>query len=327
MRETFALAIDLGGTNIKTVAYSSRRGVLLRRKVATRAEQGGRAVLARMAAEAAAARALSGLPARAFSALGVGSPGPLDCRRGRVLEAPNLPGLKGLPLAASLGRALGLPVTLDNDARCAAWGEFRLGAGRDCRDMALLTLGTGVGGGIILDGRLRRGPDDSAGELGFLYVDPRGPRANFGLPGSVEAFASATGLARLTRAALGRRRRGALWRLCGGRPASITAAMAHRALLQGDPAARRAWDQAGAALGLAVAGLLNALNLERVVLGGGVMAGGGRELLARVRAVLRRAVYPQPLRRARILAAELGDDAGAVGAAELALDAAAGRRR
>lgn len=319
MRERFALALDLGGTNIKATAYSTRRGVLVRQKTPTLIHEGPAAVLARMAGLALRVRALSGLPLRAFGALGVGSPGPLDPVKGVVLKTPNLHGWVRVPVAAALRRRTGLPTFLENDARCAAWGEFVRGAGRGSRDMALLTLGTGVGGGLILDGRLRLGPDFTAGELGFLYGDPRGPKANFGLAGSLEAVASATGLARLAQAALRRRGRGPLWRLCQGRPAKVDAGLAHRALRLGDPSSREAWLRAGTELGRACAGLINALNLERVVLGGGVMQGGGRELLAIVRRTAKAGSFPQPWRRCRIVAAELGNEAGAVGAAELAL--------
>src|SRR5690606_34408516 len=178
---------------------------------------------------------------------GVGSPGPLDPVKGVVLQTPNLRGWRKVPVAATLRRLTGLPTHLENDARCAAWGEFVRGAGRGCRDMALLTLGTGVGGGLILDGKLRLGPDYTAGEFGFLYGDPQGPRANVGLPGSLEAVASATGIARLAQKHLRQRRRGPLWKLCGGQPARVDAAMAHAALKQGDVSARLAWDQAGSA--------------------------------------------------------------------------------
>lgn len=325
MTESFALALDLGGTNIKATAYGTRQGVLVRAKAPTLVHEGPVLVLKRMAALATQVRALSEIPLKNYKALGVGSPGPLDPVRGVVLQTPNLKGWKNVPVAAALAKAVGLPVKLENDARCAAWGEFVRGAGRGSQDMAMLTLGTGVGGGLILDGKLRVGRDFTAGELGFLYADPHGPSCNFGLPGSLEAFASATGLANLARRALQKRKRGPLWTLCQGKPALVTAALAHQALGQGDPSAQEAWASAGYALGSGVAGLINALNLERVVLGGGVMAGGGKELLAAVRATAKRGAYPQPFKRCKIVAAELGDDAGAIGAAELAL-AAAGNR-
>lgn len=325
MTEDFALAIDLGGTNIKATAYSSAQGVLVRAKAPTLIHQGPAKVLKRMAALAVQARALSEVPLKYYKALGVGSPGPLDPVRGVVLQTPNLKGWKNVPVAAVLAKAVGLPVKLENDARCAAWGEFVRGAGRGSQDMAMLTLGTGVGGGLILDGKLRVGRDFTAGELGFLYSDPQGPSCNFGLPGSLEAFASATGLAKLAAAAVAKRKRGPLWALCAGKPSAVTAAMAHQALLKGDPSAEEAWATAGYALGSGVAGLINALNLDRVVIGGGVMAGGGKELLALVRATAKKGSYPQPFKRCKIVAAELGNDAGAVGAAELALSSVKSR--
>lgn len=323
MKERFALALDLGGTNIKASAYSTRRGVLVHQKIPTLVHLGPAAVLKRMAALALTVRALSDLPLRSFSALGVGSPGPLDPKRGVVLKTPNLKGWRNVPVAATLRRLTGLPTRVENDARAAAWGEHVRGAGRGCRDMALFTLGTGVGGGIILDGQLRRGPDFTAGEFGFLYGDPKGPTANFGLPGSLEGSASATGIGLLARRAVARRKRGPLWALCGGKPAKVDAAMAHQALLKGDPSAADAWQTAGSALGRSVASIINALNVERVVIGGGVMHDGGRELLAIVRKTAKAGCFPQPYKRCKIVAAGLGNAAGAIGAAELALGAGA----
>jgi glucokinase len=319
MQERFALAIDLGGTNIKATAYSTRRGVIVSQKTPTLIHSGPAAVLKRMAALALQVRALSELPLRAFSALGVGSPGPLDPERGVVLKTPNLHGWRNVPVAATLKRLTGLPTRVENDARAAAWGEYVRGAGRGCRDMVMLTLGTGVGGGIVLDGVLRRGPDFTAGEVGFTYGDLRGPVANFGSAGSLEGTASATGIGLLARQAVARRRKGPLWELCGGKPAKVDAALAHQALLLGDASAKEAWAYAGTALGRNVAGLINVLNVERVVLGGGVMQGGGRELLAIVRRTAKAGSFPQPFKRCQIIAAQLGNDAGAVGAAELAL--------
>jgi len=321
MAEPFALGMDLGATTVTTLAYHRRYGVLVRTRIPSRVSDGPAATLKRLAAELKRVRALSEVPWAAYKAVGLGAPGPLDLKAGLILKTPNLKGWNRVPVARRLRRAVGLPVLLENDARCAAWAEFRLGAGRGCRDMALLTLGTGVGGGIILDGALRRGPDHSAGELGFVYLDrnPGAPRAAFGLPGSLEALASAPALVRAARASLGRGKTGPLWRLCQGRPASADAAMLHRALRLGDRHATAAWDQAGQALGLAAASLINALNLERLIFGGGVMQGGGRELLSRIRRTAKAGAYPQAFRRCRIGAATLGPEAGAIGAAELAL--------
>jgi glucokinase len=325
MAEPFALGMDLGASNVTTLAYHRRFGVLVRTRIPSRVSEGPASTLRRLAAELKRVRALSEVPWAAYKGVGLGAPGPLDPKAGLILKTPNLKGWNKVPVVRRLRRSLGLPVLLENDARCAAWAEFRLGAGKGCRDMAMLTLGTGVGGGIILDGALRRGPDHTAGELGFLYLDraPGAPRAAFGLPGSLEGLASATALAQAARASLKRRPRGPLWRLCQGRPERVDAAMVHRALALGDPHARAAWDQAGQALGLASASLINALNLEHLVFGGGVMAGGGKELLSRVKRTAKAGAYPQAFRRCTFSAAMLGPDAGAIGAADLALGAAA----
>ena len=321
MAGPFALGMDLGASTVTTLAFHRNHGVLVRTRIPSRVSDGPALTLRRLGAELKRVRALSEVPWSAYQAVGLGAPGPLDLRGGLILKTPNLKGWNRVPVVRRLRRALGLPVLLENDARCAAWAEFKFGAGQGCRDMALMTLGTGVGGGLVLDGRLRRGPDHTAGELGFLYLDraPDAPRAAFGLPGSLEGLASAPALVRAARTALGRKPGGPLWELCGGRPDSIDAAMLHRALRRGDPHARAAWDQAGRALGLAAASLMNALNLERLILGGGVMDGGGQELLTRARRTARAGAYPQAFRRCPIVAAALGQDAGAIGAAELAL--------
>jgi glucokinase len=218
---------------------------------------------------------------------------------GRVVAGGGkIPGGPGFPLAARVERELGRGwrVRLENDASAAAWGELRFGAGRGCRDLLTLTLGTGVGGGMILDGRLRRGPDGTAGEVGHLVVEPRGRRCPCGGRGCLEAYGGARGLVRTA----------------GG-----LAATPHdlaRLARRGNARARAAFRRYGASLGIALASLVNLLNPERIILTGGI-ARAFSLFAPALREEVRRRALRRPGRRVRIVRGELGDDAGALGAA------------
>ncbi len=313
----FAIGVDLGGTNIVTAVADARGRLHARSKIPTDIRRGPKDVLKRMAAQVLEVFRASGLKPSQVLGVGVGSPGPLNAHTGVVLQTPNLVGWKNVPLARILKAATGFKVKLDNDARAAALAEAAYGAGKGCDPVVVLTLGTGVGGGIIVEGKALSGPDTCAGELGHMALDPKGPPCNCGQVGCLEQYASATGIARMAREALSKKRRGPLWKLCGGDLSKVSAKMAHQALLQGDPSSKAAFAKAGWALGTAVAGYINIFNPERVILAGGVML-GGRELLADTTRIAKAKAFPEPARRARIVRASLGDDAGVIGAALIA---------
>ena len=279
------LGIDLGGTAVKLGICDERGRVRDSASIPTRARLGPRAVVEDMAA---AARRLKGFAAA--TSAGIGAPGPLDVRRTRVHVAPNL-GWKDVPLPRMLGRALGRPVRLENDANCAAVAESTAGAGRGASSLALYTLGTGVGGGLILNGRLWAGAAGGAGEFGHLTIDPRGPACPCGRRGCLEAFASATAVAR-----------GA------GAPDARTAFAMKSAR------ARRAVRVAADALGSGIAMVFNAVQPDRFVLAGG-MALAGRGFLAAVRRAASARIFAAYRGELDIVLATLGNDAGWIGAA------------
>ena len=227
-------------------------------------------------------------------ACGIGMPGQLDPRRTALVRAINLPGWIDIPIPKLLSVRLARPVVLENDGNCAAWGEYLAGAGRGTSSLVLFTLGTGVGGGIVLDGHLWAGGGGAAGALGHLVVDPDGPPCGCGQRGCLEQFASASAVARR----FGR----------GSADAAFAAARA------GDPVAVDAVEAAQRGLAIAVANMIHALQPEVVVIGGG-MAAAGDALLAPVREDVKRRVRPAWLERTRIEVATLGDDAGWIGAA------------
>jgi glucokinase len=284
------LGLDLGGTNIKCAVVADGPRVLATDSCPTGAADGPEAVLERVAALGRATVARFGEPAAAGLAL----PGHFDHELGTGVLLPNLLGdWSGRPIAGPVGDRLGVPVTLVNDVRALTLAELRLGAGRGARDLVCIALGTGVGGGVVIDGRLHLGLGH-AGEIGHTTVDPDGPPCGCGNRGCLDRMAGAETIA-----------------AAAGQPTVAAAAEAARA---GDATARAAFARAGEYVGRVLAGAVVLLWPERVVVGGGV-ADAGELLLEPLRAELRRRACVAPVDRIAVVPAELGPHAGAVGAA------------
>ena len=285
---TLHLGLDLGGTNIKW-ALVEEPAVAAVGSAPTFAHEGPERVVQRLAEVGAAA-----LDGRRVAAVGIGLPGVFDGAAGTATFLPNLPGdWAGTAVCAPLAAALGARAVLVNDARAFAVGESKLGAACGCRTALFVTVGTGVGGGVVVDGRLHLGIG-TAGEFGHQTVDPAGPVCGCGNRGCVEAVACAGAIA----AAAG----------CATVEDAVEAAQS------GDERARAALEQAGRALGIALANAVLLLAPERIVVGGGV-AGAGDLLLDPIRDELRRRVRVAPVERIDVVPAELGPGAGAIGAA------------
>jgi glucokinase len=242
-------------------------------------------------------------------------PGTVNTQEGVVVKAPNVPGLDGFRLSAALESELKLPAILENDANAAAVGEAWQGVARGRHSIVCVTLGTGVGGGIILEDRLWRGADGSAGEIGHMAVDPfAGVPCTCGSRGCLEVYASARAIVRMTREAEPRYPDSTLHQTD-----ELTAEAIYLAGMKGDELALEVFRRMGIYLGTGLASLINILNPEMVVLGGGVA--NGWELFAKhmLQQVMERA-FPLPAARVEIVRAERGDDAGLLGAARLAFD-------
>jgi glucokinase len=251
-------------------------------------------------------------------AIGVGAAGLVDASDGTLRFAPNL-AWRDLPIAARMRDALGLPCQVDNDANLAAYGEFRFGAGRGYRHLLLVAVGTGIGGGIVSDGRLFRGAYGFAAEIGHVIVEPGGPLCGCGNRGCWEQVASGSAIGRLGRAAA-RKPDGAMLRDLAGGPDRVTGAHVTAAAKRGDEPSIRLLAEVGRRLGEGIAGLVNVLDPQLVVVGGGAIEAGDL-LLEPARVAFRTAVEgPDHRPRVPIVAAQLGNDAGAVGAAVLALE-------
>jgi glucokinase len=306
-----ALGIDIGGTNVKLALVARDGGTLGARSIPTEAAQGPGPAMDRIAVAARRLLAEHG-PARA---LGVASAGIVDHAGGLVLDAPNLRGWERVPFAAQLGAALDLPVQLENDVNAMAFAEWSCGAGRGARHLLCLTLGTGVGGGLVLNGKLYRGAAGAAGEAGHTPVESSGPRCPCGSTGCLERFVGAAGIVEHARARLATETRPSPLRRLTGE--SLTPQAISDAADGGDPLAQEILADIGAWLGVGLAGFANLLNPERIVVGGGIAAAGDW-ILGPARRVLRERAMSVPGAGVEVVRAALGNEASLVGAALLA---------
>jgi glucokinase len=314
MAGELAVAIDLGGTQVRAGLVEGGR-VLRKASALTDVGAGPRALLDQMSALFVA---VCGPADRGrLAGVGVSAPGPLDGDRGAVLHIPTLPRLDGFTLRDSLAAELGLPVTLENDGIAAAVGEWRQGAGRGLRHLVYVTVSTGVGGGVIADGRVLRGRMGMAGHVGHMRVAQEGPRCACGRVGCLEALASGTALGARARAAALADPAGALAR--AGDPAALEARHVVELARLGDPACLALLREEAAYLGSGFASLLHLYSPEVLVMGGGVA--NAFELMAEeIRAVIRRDAL-EPFRSVPVVPAGLGENSGLVGAAALAVEA------
>lgn len=312
----FIVGIDLGGTNIVSGCVSEDGSVLHGvRTLPTGAEEGADAVVARIiqAAKESMAELRRAVPDAELIGIGVGAPGPLDTRSGIVLLTPNL-GWVNMPLRARLQEGLGLITALDNDANCAILGEWWQGAARGTKIAIGFTIGTGIGGGIIIDGRLYHGASDIAGEVGHMTIDANGRRCKCGNYGCVEAYASGPNIALRAVEALESGAESSLPSYVGGDLRKITAQTVYQAAQAGDPLALEVVTDTAKFLGAAVASLINIFNPEAVVIVGGVTLAGDRLFVPLIREVSRRAFKPA-VQVCRIVPGTLTGVAGVYGAA------------
>jgi glucokinase len=314
-----SIGIDVGGTKVLGVVLEADGTVAAEARVATPA--GNDALVEALAGVVAELDAAGdghgvGLP------VGVGAPGLVDVR-GTVRFAPNLAGVRGLDLPGRLGGRLGgRRVVADNDATCAGWAEVRHGAARGAGHVLMVTLGTGIGGALVSEGRLMRGANGFAGEIGHMVVDPGGPPCPCGRSGCWERYASGSGLGRLAREAAHAGQSDLVVELAGGDPEGVRGEHVTAAAASGDPGAVGVLGRFAGWLALGLANLANALDPELIVIGGGLVE--ARELLLPpIRAEFAGMVEAGTARPAiRIEAAALGERAGAIGAAVLAAEAA-----
>ena len=312
------LGFDLGGTKFAFGIVREDGTVVASGRVDTLADQGPEQACRRAVEGAQALLAQAGMTPAQLLGIGIASPGPLDQARGCVVGSPNLPGWTDYPIAAALAQPFGLRARIDNDANAAALGEHRFGAGKGKRHLVYVTVSTGIGGGAIVDGRLMRGANGNAAELGHLILDMHGPACPCGAKGCLEMYASGTALARLAREALAAGRTSSLARLAGD-PAKVNSRHVFEAAAAGDALACELLDHEVEYLGRGLAVIINTFNPERIVIGGGV-ASVGESFLGPVRERALRIAFPRLAAACDIVPAALGGDVGVVGGAACAFE-------
>lgn len=312
------IGIDLGGTFVKTAVVSRDKKVLCKDSRPTNAEKGPQAVMDVMVEGVEALLAQSGLNRSEVLAVGIGAPGPLNWQKGFVYSLPNLPGWSNIPLAELMGARLGVPVFVENDANVACYGEYWLGAGQGTQCMCTLTLGTGVGGGIVTFGQLLRGIDGTAAEIGHLKVMRGGRTCGCGATGCLEAYGSVTGMVRTAVEGIEAGRDTILKDMCQGNLAAITGKMISDGIAQGDAFCQWVMNETAIWLGIGISSLINLLNPERIVLCGGMIAAGD-VLFNPIRETAKSLCFEVPGNRAQIVPAGLGSDSGVIGSAGCAL--------
>ena len=306
------LACDLGGTNLRMAAVDSEGKILHRVKADTPRERADEIVRAIVETADECRNAVKEIGE--VKGLAAAVPATINSGQGIILKAPNIPCLDGFRFSAVVSSELNFPVVLENDANAAAVGEQSFGAARGFQNAIVVTLGTGVGGGIIINGKILQGVDGTAGEIGHICVEPFGAPCGCGSRGCLEQYSSATAVVRLARELENQYPKSVLQN-----KSRLSSLDVYEAGTRGDDLALEAFRQMGFYLGIALADLVNVLNPEVIVIGGGA-SGGWSLFIGQVREQIRARAFREPAERVKIVRACLGDDAGILGAARLALD-------
>ena len=316
----WVIGVDLGGTNIVVGVLPIDGGsgeVLALKSEPTEAQRGAKYVVDKIVLliEEARAEVVSqfGGSRSDFAGLGIGSPGPLNRATGTVINTPNL-GWRNFPLRDLVSNAVNLPAVLDNDANCATYGEWWLGAGRNVDTLIGITLGTGIGGGIVLNGEIFHGVSDAAGEIGHATIEANGRKCKCGNYGCLEAYASGPAIAARAVEGIEAGTESMLTDLVQGKLEDITAATVYEAVVLGDPYANEVMRETAKFLGAGIANIINIFNPEMVVVAGGVTKAGDH-LFVPLRAEIRRRAFKSALDACQICPAQLPGTAGVIGAA------------
>ena len=307
-------AFDIGGTNLRAALVDARGRISFSTRRPTDGKTGRAEVLQRIVEMIDECREQSPGGIRAVS---IGFPGPLEVERGYIHTPPNLPAFRNTPLKAILEKRTGLPVFVDNDANLIALGEQRFGAGVGVASLVCFTLGTGIGGGIVLDGKVWHGANDVAGEIGHMIVVRNGRRCGCGARGCLEQYASATGAVLNARALLRKNKESLILKLADGKTKNITSQIIYQAAKRGDAVAAAALEETARYLAIGVSNIINILNPQMIVVTGG-LANAGARLMRPLWAAVKKTAVPAAYAACKIVRGKLGDDSGILGAGAVA---------
>lgn len=317
LEKKYSIGVDLGGTNIVSAIVNCQGKIVSRLKVPTLAERGKEATIKRIIETIHENIVQSTIVLDDIIGIGIGAPGPLDIKRGIINFAPNLPGWIDVPLKKKLKNEFNMKVVLENDANAAAWGERCFGAGQGVNNLVCFTLGTGIGGGIIIDGKIYHGKNYGAAELGHMTVNKDGPRCNCGNYGCLEAYSSATGIKNRI---INRIEEGIKSEFLNFDDDKLFESLRLKSIFEaarkGDKLTKGVVEEAISYLGIAIANIANILNPEMVVLVGGITNEGDKLLIPLREEVKKRAFYSN-YKSLKIVIGKLGGNAGVLGAAAL----------
>ena len=311
----YRVGVDIGGTNVKIALVDFDGKIIYSNTVPTRAEMGYEAGVNNIKQAIKELTSETGADAKTIEAIGFGLPGQIDYKEGIVKNLPNIPGWVNIPLAKIIEDEFSIPTRLDNDVRCAALGELNFGAGKGCENLICITVGTGIGSGIVLNGKLVRGASNAAGEIGHIKMDMTGgPLCGCGDYGCFEAYASGPAIVTMAKEYVS-----------GGKSAKykematdgiITPYIVAQAALQGDAVSIQIFKQMGKIIGTGLSSVINLLNPEKIIIGGGV-ADAGEILLDPIRKAIIDRAMPIQANAVQIVPAQLANTAGVIGASLL----------
>ncbi len=310
----YLIGVDLGGTNLK-VALLNLKGEI-KEKISILTEQGKEVVLRQIVESIGEVIEKAKVKKSAILGLGLGTPGLVDSLKGIVRSFTNIRGWKNVPLKEYVEKNAGFPTYIDNDVNLMALGELMCGAGQGVKNLVCLTLGTGVGGGIIIEGKIYRGSTLSAGEVGHIPVNADGPHCRCGGYGCLERYVGNAYIVEKAVKAIEGGRRSLIKKLAEDNLEAITPWTIFQAARRGDKLAKEIWEETGRYVGIALSGVINLLNPEMIVIGGGV-AQAGKLLFEPVRRTVKERAMSIPAGKVKIVPAKLGEDAGLIGAGML----------
>jgi glucokinase len=312
----YAIGVDLGGTTIKTGIVSSDGKIIAQSKFPTLGEQGPKAVIGQI--RKSIDEVLAHTKGKTLRGIGIGSPGIVDEEGGIVKDPPNFAGWHNVALGNAVTKIFGFNAKVENDANVAAIAEAKFGAGKRHPNFLFVIWGTGVGGGIILNGNIYRGPFGGAGEIGHVCIDYNGLQCNCGALGCVEAYVGQRYLSQRTVERLKHHPRSAILKLVGGDVSKVEPKYISQAALKGDKLAREIFTEAGTLLGVALGSVLNTVDVRVIIIGGGISAAGDFVFTAIKKSVQLHVM--KPMREdITVIPAKLGNSAGILGAAGLVL--------